>query len=62
MREAQLKLYQEGQPRLRSPRSTGSPDWIKARQEFLRLYYGRYTSKASIMRPRAVKYSRSNAP
>lgn len=42
VREAQLKLYQEASSAAAqiATLQQGSPDWIKARQEFLRLYYG----------------------
>ena len=65
VRETQLKLYQEASSAAAqiATLQQESPEWIKARQEFLRLYYGPLTSsKASIMRLRAVKDSRSNAP
>jgi hypothetical protein len=65
VREAQLKLYQEPSSAAAqiATLQQESPEWIKARQEFLRLYYSHWrSSKASIMRPRAVKDSRSNAP
>ena len=42
VREAQLKLYQEASSAAAqiATLQQESPEWIKARQEFLRLYYG----------------------